>query len=130
MKILSCLPAAAALALLALGPGQTMASPQPLSGDIVKPLAGSQPIQLARRGRGADDGPSHDKNDDHGGRGRHDGKGRGRGSDDGGRRHSLTETAPAKLLLARHGADDRKSDDRGGKSKGRGRGRDDGPRHS
>lgn len=111
MKILSCLPAAAALALLALAPGQSMASPQPLSGDIVKPLAEGQPIQLARRGRGADDGAKHDKNDDHGGR-----------------RHGLIETAPAKLLLARHGADDRKGDDRGGK--GRGRGRDDGPRHS
>ena len=127
MKILSCLPAAAALALLALAPGQSMALPLAMAGDIVKPLAGSQPMQLARRGRGADDGANHGKNDDHGGRGRHGGK--GRGSDDGGRRHGLIETAPAKLLLARHGADDRKGDDRGGKGKGRGRGRDDGPRH-
>lgn len=78
MKILSCLPAAA-LALLSFAPDQGMALPQASSGDIVTPLAGSQPIQLARRGRGADDGPNHDKNDDHGGR--------GRGRDDG-PRHS------------------------------------------
>lgn len=40
-------------------------------------------IEIARRGRGADDGAGHDANDDRGRRGRDGGRGRGRGTDDG-----------------------------------------------
>ena len=44
-------------------------------------LDGDAPVM--RRGRGADDGPNHNANDDRGGRGKAGGKGRGRGKDDG-----------------------------------------------
>lgn len=40
-------------------------------------------IEIARRGRCADDGAGHDANDDRGRRGRDGGRGRGRGTDDG-----------------------------------------------
>lgn len=62
-------------------------------------------IELARQGRGKDDGAGHNEGGDRGG------KGRGRGKDDG----------PG------HNA----GDDRGGKGKGgKGRGRDDGANHT
>lgn len=74
MKTLFSLPVIAALALTAAAPA--MALPQPLSPAGVLAPATSQPVQLARRGRGADDGPNHDAKDDHGrrGRGRDDGR--------------------------------------------------------
>ena len=58
---------------------------------VPAPSETSAPLVLVRRGRGADDGPSHDAGDDHGGRGADDGAmhdagddhGRGRGADDG-----------------------------------------------
>lgn len=88
-------------ARLAADPATTLDASGPAAGGIV----------LARRGRGADDGPNHDAGDDHGQRGKNGGRGRGRGADDG-------------------PADDSTGDDRGRRGKkggkGRGRGADDG----
>lgn len=75
MKILSSLPLAAALSLMALTPG-TASAPAAVQPELAASSGSARPVQIARRGRGADDGPNHDKTDDHGrrGRGRDDGR--------------------------------------------------------
>lgn len=78
MMIPSTLPLAAALSLACLTPGLALASPMPREPVAAQAAGDAKPVEIARRGRGADDGPNHDKNDD---RGR-----RGRGHDDGPRK--------------------------------------------
>jgi hypothetical protein len=75
----------------------------------------SENDQLARRGRGADDGAGHTR-----------GGGRGRGKDDG-PNHTMQDNDQNDQLARRgRGADDGAGHTRGG---GRGRGKDDAPNH-
>ncbi|ETX14426.1 hypothetical protein OCH239_03760 [Roseivivax halodurans JCM 10272] len=106
---------------LALAPDAALAAPHPALPGFELPAGGDAQIVKVRRGRGADDGPSHDVNDDKGGR--KGGKGRGRddgpGDDKGGRKGGKGR-----------GTDDAHGDDKGGRKGGKGRGRDDGPNHT
>lgn len=88
--------------VITLAPGAGGATPYlPRLGHSLSMKDGAEILKV-RRGRGADDGATHDLGDDKGGR--RGGKGRG--------------------------ADDAPGDDRGGRKGGRGRGRDDGPNHT
>jgi hypothetical protein len=85
----------------------------PESPTVLTDDAGALLLDLARRGRGADDAPGDDR------------RGRGRGADDGPNHASNTGTGEAVIILARRGrgGDDGPGDDNGG----RGRGGDDAP---
>lgn len=76
--------------------------------NVVTDDAGALLLDLARRGRGADDAPGDDRG------------GRGRGNDDGPNHASNTDTGEAVIILARRGrgGDDAPGDDNGGRGRG------------
>ena len=96
-------------------PGQPFASPE---AGIALPFLPGTDAEIARRGRGADDGAGHVR-----------GGGKGRGADDGAGHTSLDQKAGDMIFARRgRGADDAPGHVRGG-GKGRGRGADDAPNH-